>query len=217
MNEIRLVETIKDAINSNQLKIFNSNWLDYTESLKRLDKETQKTLYLYLLSDGREVIDDVIYFLASSKRYFRDYISDPVIERIYKKANLVRREIHRFKGFLRFREIEGGYLYAKFSPDFNVIIPIANYFADRLRNEKVLIHDIKRDVAAFCHKGKVLSAKIEDKVPNLTNSEKEIARLWLKYFDDISIKDRLNLKIQRQRVPLKYRKSIIEFTKRAER
>ncbi len=216
MNEIQLVETIKNAINFNQLKIFNSNWLDYSESLKKLEIKTLKTLYLYLLSDGKEVFDDIIYFLENSKTNLENYISDPVIERIYKKAKQVSREIQKIKGLLRFKEVEGGYLYAKFSPDFNIIMPVAFYFANRLRNEKTLIHDIKRNIAAFCYRGKVCSAQIEDKIPNLTDNEKEIARLWLKYFDKISIKDRLNLKIQKQKVPIKYRKSIIEFTERVE-
>lgn len=216
MNEIRLVEAIKNAISSNHLKIFDSNWLDYFERLKRLDIKTLKTLYLYILSDGKEVSDDIIYILENSKTKLRNYISDPVIERIYKKAKQVSREIHRIKGLLRFREVEGGYLYAKFSPDFNIIMPVSNYFADRLRSEKILIHDIRRNVAAFCYRGKVFSAQIEDKIPNLTDNEREIVRLWLKYFDKISVEDRLNLRIQKQKVPLKYRKSVVEFAERFE-
>lgn len=221
MNEIKLVEAIKNAISSNQLKIFDCNRFeanrpDYFERLKRLDINTLKTLYLYLLSDGKEVLDDIVYVLEDPETKLRNYISDPVVERIYKKAKQVSREIHRIKGLLRFREVEGGYLYAKFSPDFNIIIPVSNYFADRLRSEKILIHDIKRNVAAFCHRGRVSSAQIVGKIPDFTDNEREIVRLWLKYFDRISIKDRLNLRIQKQKVPLKYRKSVVEFTERVE-
>ncbi|MCX7988964.1 MAG: TIGR03915 family putative DNA repair protein, partial [Thermodesulfovibrio sp.] len=220
MNEIELLETIKNAIRFNQLKIFSSNYLDYSESLKKLDIKTLKTLYLYLLSDGKEVCDDIVYFLSNLNNLgnpvnkLDNYISDPVIERIYKKALRVGREIHRMKGFLRFKEVEGGYLYARFYPEFNITMPLANYFSRRLRNEKILIHDMKRNIAAFCYKGKIYSAQINEQIPNITYNEKEISQLWLNYFDKISIKDRLNLKIQNQKVPQKYRKSMIEFKER---
>lgn len=219
MNEIELIEIIKNAIRFNQLKIFTSNHLDHSESLKKLDIKTLKTLYLYLLSDSKEVCDDVIYFLSlgNLENKLENYVSDPILERIYKKALLVSREIHRMKGLLRFREVEGGYLYAKFSPEFNITFPLAFYFSKRLRNEKLLIHDLTRNTVAFCYKGKTYSSIIHGKIPNITYIEREISQLWLKYFDEISIQDRLNLRIQKQKVPLKYRKSIVEFIKRVDK
>ncbi len=214
MNGIELVERIKKVLRFTQFNIFHPNLLDYCENLKNLDVTTLKNLYLYILSEDKEVINAFFYFvdiLKNENCRLENYLADPIIEKIYKKANKVRREIHRMKGLLRFREVYGGYLYAQFRPENNIILPLAIYFSNRLRNESALIHDIKRNILAFCHSGKVYPAKMEGELPPLTQDEKIYSRLWLQYFDKISIKERMNLKIQKQKVPLKYRNLVIEF------
>lgn len=214
MNEIELIEAIKKTINSRQINLLPSQNLNFYESLKRLGIGTLRTLYFYCLSEEKELAENITYFLSMTGDLnvkLENYVQDPVCERIYKKAKTVSREIHRMKGLLRFREILGGYLYASFCPDFNIILPIARHFAYRLRNDRVIIHDLRRNLAVFCHLSKVYMAEIKEKIPSETQHEIEISKLWLKYFERISIKERLNYKIQKQKVPLKYRATITEF------
>jgi probable DNA metabolism protein len=218
MNQLELSEIIVSTLNSKQIRMFCPPSIEY-ENLKKLDISLLKTLYLYSLSEGEEVFDDIEYFINISKNSeinLENCLTDPRIERIYKKAKQVRREIHRIKGFLRFKEIGGCYLYGPIQPDFNIIMPLSVYFSNRLRNEKILIHDTKRRVVTFCHKGKIYLAKIESRLPDLTSEEQEISYLWRKYFDKISIKERFNKKIQRQKVPLKYRSTMTEFMEKIE-
>lgn len=214
MKEIKLAERINLIFRERQFRLFHEPMPDVMERIKRLDPDTLKNLYLYSLSDGDRVYDDILYFLKKVEPSFNPYTSiltDEVFNRIFSVAQKVRREIHRFKGFLRFREVEGGYLYGAFSPDYNIVFPLSRHFATRLREERLVIHDTKRNLATFCFRGKVHEAKIERDIPNPTEFERTISKLWLKYFEDIAIKERENKKLQRQKVPLKYRSSILEF------
>lgn len=210
MRELRLAERINLVINQRQPKLFHDPIPDLKEKIEKLDGETLKTLYFYSLSDDLRVSDDIIYFLTKPSLSILD---DPVIERIFTTARRVRAELHRFKGFMRFREVEGGYLYGSFRPDYNIIVPLSRHFAMRLREERLVIHDRKRNLATFCYQGKVYEAKIEREIPNPTEFERSISKLWLKYFETVGIKERKNRKLQRQKVPLKYRSSIIEFNR----
>ncbi len=182
--------------------------------LSKLDRNTLKTLYYYLLSEDEkcaECLRNFLSFIKNQNTPSINYLADSSLERIYTKARQVRREIHRMKGLLRFREVCGGYLYAQFKPENNIILPLALYFSNRMRAERILIHDIRRNIAAFCHRDKVYPAKLKDQVPSFTEDEKIFSKLWNEYFAKIAIKERLNIKIQKQKVPLKYRNFVIEF------
>jgi len=187
--------------------------------LHTLDKETLKTLYFYSLSDDPRRHEKLVYAVkklssASERGFVELFLKDPIIERIYLIANRVRREIHRFKGFLRFKELKGGYLYAPFSSDFFILYPLAKHFAERLKQEKIILHDVKRKRGVFCYLGKIHEIVEFEEFPEETALEKEISKLWRKYFEDLAIKERENLALQRQKVPKKYRRFLTEFSQR---
>lgn len=60
----------------------------------------------------------------------------------------------------------------------------------RLREERLVIHDRRRNLATFCYQGKVYEAKIEREIPDPTEFERSISKLWLKYFETVGIKER---------------------------
>lgn len=213
MRVIDLKKNILHSSQSRQQSLFFSSIANY-EIIKNLSPKLLKTLYFYSLSEGKEVHSDILYLLSmieDNGNKINDYLNDQILERIYKKSNQVRREIHRLKGLLRFREVSGGYLYGQIKPDFNIIKPLSFHFANRMRNEKIVIHDIKRNLATFCCNGKVFIANIEDKIPDYTEEERIFSQLWLKYFNNIAVAERENKRLQRQKVPIKYRETVIEF------
>lgn len=149
MKELELIENIKTTFKLNQMTIFSYDTEDYVEKIKRLDSATLKTIYLFIMSEDKDLFSDLSYFLDTFRGNSLENYFDPIIQKIHNKAKRVRREIHRMKGLLRFREIEGGYLYAQFCPENNIILPVANHFSNRLKKEKVLIHDLKRNILVF--------------------------------------------------------------------
>ena len=121
-------------------------------------------------------------------------------------------EAERFKGFVRFKELADKTLYAKIEPDHNILPLITPHFRTRMGPFNWVLHDAKRNKAAFYFKGKLLYAPIDSaKALEFDGKEDAVQALWKSFFKTIAIKERLNPKLQRQFVPLKYRKHLTEF------
>lgn len=141
--------------------------------------------------------------------------SEPYVIRIRELSRRVGFESHRFLGLLRFVERKP-YLYAKFEPDSDILTLIADHFADRYKNERIIIHDLKRQKALIAHGGQWLVYDVENQNQFLDEEENDelenlLQELWKGYFEHIGIEGRRNLKLQQSFVPLKYRKHILEF------
>lgn len=137
----------------------------------------------------------------------------PEVLPIFRTARKVSFETHRFYGLLRFVETRH-FLYASFEPDHNILILLAEHFADRLAEENFIIHDRRRDHAVIYDKqGWYLTDFKTQK--NIITSETEAfyQELWTRYFIHIGIKSRQNKRLQNQFVPQRYRNNVVEFRK----
>jgi len=138
---------------------------------------------------------------------------EPVYQ-VQKVGRQVGFEQHRFLGLLRFQEV-GACLYAQFEPDHNILSLLGTHFAERLGNQRFIIHDLKRGQAIIGQEGKwFLTDEIEESTIILSKDEEAIQALWQTYFDHIGIESRKNKSLQQSFVPLKYRKHLIEFQKK---
>ncbi|HRU01695.1 MAG TPA: TIGR03915 family putative DNA repair protein, partial [Victivallales bacterium] len=81
-----------------------------------------------------------------------NWLGNDNVRRVNEVARKVSKEIHRFKGILRFSQLPDGSYIAKISPDYNIIIPLAKYFKERLKSEKWIILDEKR-LTAVAYEG----------------------------------------------------------------
>lgn len=138
-------------------------------------------------------------------------LSDPAIAEIYKLYNRVCRESHLLLGLLRFVELENGLLYATFEPTNNILTLLTGHFKERLGNQTWVIHDTKRGMAAFYNQNEVYIRPLEVIAElNISSSEALYQLLWKDYFKSISIDERLNPTQQRQMMPKKYWKYLVE-------
>lgn len=128
-------------------------------------------------------------------------------------ARRVSHEAHKFKGFVRFREVAAGFLYASIEPQGDILELISPHFADRIGDRPWMIHDVGRSVATVCNHGSWrLVCGIElAATPALTAEEEAFTRLWQRYFQRMAIPERFNPKLQQQHVPLRVRKHLPEF------
>ena len=203
MNDYKIIETdvtkakvVSEAINN---KISREAYIN--------------VFYCYLSSlDNKEnmILDFLIFafkYGRSTMNFFAHEKVLPVNEAFIK----VSREEHRILGILRFSDA-GGVLYAKFSPDNDILILITDHFADRYKFERFIIHDEKRQKAAVYSDG-AWEIKENVKIENLeySHDEKTIQKLWKQYFNDLAIKERTNINLQFQFVPARYRKNMAEF------
>lgn len=181
---------------------------------EKISREAYINAYYCFLSnlDGKENM--ILDFLIFAFRYGRDTMNFFTHEKVLpvNKAYIkVSREEHRFLGILRFSEV-GGILYSRFSPDNDILILLADHFADRYKFEKFIIHDWKREKAVVYADGS-WEIKENIKIGDLeySDDEKTIQKLWKQYFTDLAIKERKNINLQFQFVPARYRKNMAEF------
>jgi probable DNA metabolism protein len=186
-----------------------------SDSINRLiSKEAYiHVYYCYLSNDAKKeklILDFLIFAFKYGRNTMNFYTHEKVlpINEIYKR---VAREEHRALGILRFSDI-GGILYAKYSPDNDISILLADHFADRYKLERFIIYDEKRKKAVV-YADNVWEIKENIKIDNVEFSlnERRIQKLWKQYFTDLAIKERKNINLQFQFVPARYRKNMTEF------
>lgn len=137
----------------------------------------------------------------------------PHVLPVRETAKKVSVEAHRFLGILRFIDT-GSFLYAVLEPDHNIIILLADHFADRLANEHFIIHDKKRNLAVIYDTKEwyLTDFRMDQDIP-VTQEEAFYQELWAKFFVKMGIEGRLNKRLQAQFVPYRYRHNLVEFKK----
>ncbi|MDA3847851.1 MAG: TIGR03915 family putative DNA repair protein [Vallitaleaceae bacterium] len=201
--EVKFVET--DLIKAKRV---------YDAIMKQFSEETYWDIYRTYLSNNRMKDTYILRYLIMAFKMgqkielLHAHHDTLPVRRISRAVGF---EKHRFLGLLRFAEIDH-VLYAAFEPDHNILILLGEHFADRLANERFVIHDMKRVHAIFCDHWPWIISDFKMEQP-ITYSDNELAfqALWKGYFEAIAIESRQNLKLQQSFVPLKYRKHLTEF------
>lgn len=147
---------------------------------------------------------------------------DDDVLRVKEIAQKVGSEAHKLKEFLRFQETADGIYFAPISPKYNTLSLIAPHFKARYTNQPWMIYDTNRNVGLFydTHTLQEISfakkdylelklGKLSDE--KLSDDEAFFQEMWKEYFKSVTIKERLNLKLQRQHMPKKYWKYLTEM------
>jgi probable DNA metabolism protein len=143
-------------------------------------------------------------------------LAEEPVHSVNRIARQVSHEAHKYKGFVRFREVEAGFLYAQIEPEADILPLISPHFVGRVGDRPWMIHDFRRNQAAiFDLQSWRLVADIElTAEPGITEAERDYAALWQRYFQRHAIAERHNPTLQQKHVPLRYRKHLTEFTAR---
>ncbi|UZA07669.1 TIGR03915 family putative DNA repair protein [Moraxella bovis] len=154
----------------------------------------------------------VKYALANpTKNILKDH-AHPDVMALNQTVKSVGRERHRMKAFVRFEHTTDGVYFAKINPDFNVLPLITNHFKARYQDQDFAIYDIKRGYGILSRQGDTdvqMIVGIDDDV--LTDSrsvwsddEARYQRFWQGYFANVTIKERINPKLHKQYLPVRY-------------
>ena len=163
---------------------------------------------------------DMIYrFLVKGflmGKHIVNHLTDPVVARIFELNRFVMNDAHFYQGMLRFEEYENKILVAKYEPQNNITDILSVHFADRFREENFIILDVTRSIAAIHRKRQdcIITTLSSDELSRLEESrtpEEEYKRLWITFFNTVSIEERRNEKLQQQNCRLHYRKYMTEF------
>jgi len=179
----------------------------------KISNEAYIYIYYCFLSNINYKENIILDFLIFGFKYGKNTMNFFSNEKVLpiKEAHIkVSREEQKFLGILRFADV-GGILYAKFSPDNDLLILLIDHFADRYKYEKFIIHDEKRKKAAIYAEGSYRIEDVEISDIEYSNQEKLFQNLWKHYFTNLAIKERKNINLQFQFVPERYRKNMTEF------
>lgn len=218
---IKLQERPQNIVSKND---YQPTLLDEVIELKLGDKIENKIskkifhimYYIYLSSDTNKCL--VIYYLYKNYLKYKDEVlyhrNLNCVNQALKLATYVSREAHKLKGFLRFKKMKNNFYYAVINPTNNVIEILAKHFKKRLSGEYWIIKDEARNIYAVYNLKEIIYLTDKDIVSlnlKLDENEEDFEKLWKTFFETIGIKERENLRCQRNFMPKKYWKNIIEM------
>ena len=191
-----IVDFFIDSIGANNFKI-----IFYTFLSNNINKEL---IIYYFYLNALKYKDNIIY-MRNLK----------CVSESLKIAKYVKHEAHKYKGFVRFKELENNVLYAEIEPTNDVLYIISKHFELRLKNEYWIIKDIKRNKLSVYDKNNffIISGdnfKLFNN--NLSEEELDIEKLWKEFYKTIGIETRKNDRCRMNFMPKKYWKYIIEVS-----
>ena len=161
--------------------------------------------------DNREQVAlEYIRLLIKYRRPVRSMTHLSAVLKMEDIRGRVTGELHRFKGFLRFMENDKGVLYAPYSPDNDITDLIAPHFARRLGNQKFVIHDTKRKIAALYDGNEIVICCADGADIYLSEYEKTFEELWKLYYRSVMIKERPHERQMKGYMPVRYWKFLPE-------
>lgn len=169
----------------------------------------------------REEKADAIYrFIIEGLHVGRralEHLTAPHMQILCDIEKNINNEILRFIDFLRFEELENGVLFGRINPKSALLPFLADHFEDRFMNENWVIADtIHRTILIHEQQKTTNYIRLEEvdfEQLDLVYSddEEDMQKLWKSFVDTIAIKERVNPKLQRQMLPLRFRKFMKEF------
>lgn len=184
---------------------------------RRLSSHSLKLLRHCLLADHPQqelLIYTYLLLEAEQGKRVDGMLAHPAVAPVWKLSQQVGREAHRYLGFVRFQQLQGGLYYAAIAPDHRILLLIGAHFAERFSDQQWVIHDQRHNEGILydAEKKEWLLLPMElHAQPEVTPQEAQLQQLWSSYFSTLAIPERRNLKLQQGKVPLKVRGYLTEF------
>lgn len=191
--------------------------------LRKADKPVCNMLTHVWLSEI-ERSDELIFryirkVFDSPHRVVLNFGDDDVLE-VHKIARKVSREREHIMQFVRFQKADDDTFFAPIAPLYNALPLSLAYFKDRFADQKWLIYDMKRRYGYYYDLKTVTEITLPDADRELhgkldpemmADDEKLFQDLWKSYFKALTIRQRINPKLQRQHMPRRFWKYITEM------
>lgn len=156
---------------------------------------------------------------AGSGRRTMENLRNPYVVKAFELARRTANEVHHELEFIRFQELEQGILYSLIGPENNVIPFIMPHFADRLATENFMIYDEKRSLFGV-HPARgdwylVSDAeRLQKEAARWSCKEQQYQELFTLFHRTIAIKERRNIRLQCQMLPLRFQDYMVEFNRK---
>ncbi len=180
----------------------------------KLNRESLKNIFYCYLSCSTEKEQIIFDYICAGFEYGNKLdlrLAMYPVNEMNKIVSRVKLESHRMLGLVRFSSVEDDTFYAEIEPDNDILPLISGHFSRRMPGEKWIIHDRKRGTAAINQNGRPEILRIDlDRPPDRDLSEDIYSGLWKNFYTSIAIKDRANPRQQKQFMPVRYWKHLVE-------
>lgn len=151
---------------------------------------------------------------------FYTNILDEDIHTLVQLARKVKKEAHRFKGFVRFQQTADDLFFAPIDPDHDILWLIAAHFTSRYAGQKWVIYDTGRGYGLYydletLHEINLEDARVDMKSGKLekgarSHVEDTYQKLWQQYYRSVTILERSNKEQMTRFMPRRYWKYLPE-------
>lgn len=193
--------------------------------MKTVQKKISNQAYHYMMyavvscdSDRGDALYQFLTYGFSMGHQVCGALQLPFVKRVFEIKRSVANEVHFYKEFLRFQEIRQNpsLLYAIIEPKHRILSLLTEHFADRFMGEWFVIYDQTNKEAAFHYADgtwdiHLLTPEQEKDLQDLQERKEMYVDLWKTFFHHIAIAERTNKDLQRNMLPLHYRKHMTEF------
>lgn len=188
---------------------------------RRFGEDDYVSLCMALASEdpgkAQAVYRTVVDGLQRSSRpgHLFDNLAEDNVHRAFSLARGTSREICHLQGFVRFQELEKRILYSAIGPKNNILTFLMPHFADRLPQENFVLYDDKRNLFGIHPAGRqwylLQGEEAAAPVLRLSEEEEQYQELFRSFCRTIAIRERRNLSLQRNMLPLRFREYMMEF------
>lgn len=195
-------------------------WKSLQGKLSPHNKQLPFHAFLY----GMDAIDQAIFNfirLAFDMPHPIDYdYANTDVLKVKQAQKVVSKEAMRTIQFVRFQKTADDIYFAALSPAFDVIPLVTQHFMDRFKDQQWVIYDLKRAYGVFYDLKEVKEITMDNPqfsrltgeidVSIMEEGEASYQNLWQNYVKAVTIRERLNLKLQLQHMPRRYWKYLTE-------
>lgn len=195
-------------------------WKSLQGKLSAQNKQLPFHAFLY----GRDDIDQAVFSfirLAFDTPHSIDYdYAHPDVLKVKQAQKVVAKEAMRTIEFVRFQKTADDIYFAAFHPDYDVIPLATMHFFDRFKDQQWVIYDLKREYGVYYNLKEMkeitidtpqfskLTGELDQNI--MEEGEASYQNLWKNYVQAVTIRERLNLKLQLQHMPRRYWKYLTE-------
>ena len=192
---------------------------------ERMGEEVYHSLCRAAASYNNKEKGDAVYHTVvdgithGSGRRTMENLRNPYVSRTFELARRTANEVNHELEFIRFQELAQGILYSRIGPENNVIPFVMPHFADRLSTENFMIHDEIRGVFGVhpARKAWYLVSGTEGFMKESlrwSQKEKQYQELFTLFHKTIAIRERRNIRLQCQMLPLRFQEYMTEFNQK---
>ncbi len=173
-----------------------------------------------LLKANRDVtLEDI----ELAEKIDKDDLHTATEERLLRIRHLIRevgREIHKMKGFVRFKHVGKKLKYGYMKPEHDIGLMISEWFAERFPGIIIILGNEEESwVSILTEKGieSEKSGELKNTVEELADilgaeTEKGFEDLWEKYYKSQYAEERKNIELFQKNMPEKFRKRARNIT-----